>query len=52
MYRMSSVEMEDIKKHVQYFLDQGVTGPSSSLCGSPIVLVPKKDGTWRMCVDY
>jgi hypothetical protein len=33
-------------------LDQGVIRPSSSPCGSPIVMVPKKYGTWRMCVDY
>ncbi|GKD81288.1 hypothetical protein Tco_1348127 [Tanacetum coccineum] len=29
-----------------------VIRPSSSQCGSPIVLVPKKDGGWRMHVDY
>ena len=52
MYRLSIVEMAEIKKQVQDLLDQGVIRPSSSPCGSPIVLVMKKDGTWRMCVDY
>jgi hypothetical protein len=52
MYRMSGVEMTEIKKQVQGLLDQGVIKPSSSPCGSPIAMVPKKDGTWQMCVDY
>jgi hypothetical protein len=51
MYRMSVVVMTEIKK-VQGLLDQGVIRPSSPPCGSLIMIVPKKDGTWIMCVDY
>jgi hypothetical protein len=52
MYRMSVMENAEIKKQIQELLDKGVIVPSSLPCGSPIVLVPKKDGTWRMCVDF
>ena len=52
MYRMSVMENDEIKKQIQEFLNKGVIVPSSFPCGSPIVLVPKKDGTWRMCVDF
>jgi hypothetical protein len=52
MYRMSVMENAEIKKQIQELLDKGVIVPSSSLCGSPIVLVQKKDGTCRMCVDF
>jgi hypothetical protein len=52
MYRMSIVEMTEIKKKVQGLLDQGIIGSNSSPCGSLIVMVPKKDGTWRMCVNH
>jgi hypothetical protein len=51
MYRMSIVDMTEIKKQVQGLLYHRVIMPNSSPCGSPIVMVPKKDGTWRMCVD-
>jgi hypothetical protein len=49
---MSVVEMIEIKKKVQGLLDQGVIRPNSSPCGSMIVMVPNKDGTWRMRVNY
>jgi hypothetical protein len=52
MYRMSVMENAEIKKQIQELLDKGVIVPSSSPCGSPIVLVPKKDGMWQMCVDF
>jgi hypothetical protein len=52
MYMMFVLENEEIKKQVQDLLERGVIRPSSSPCGSPIVLVPKKDGTWRMCMDF
>jgi hypothetical protein len=46
MYKMSIVDMIEIKKQVQGLLDQGVIRPSSSPCGFSIVMVPNKDGTW------
>ncbi|MCZ2221971.1 reverse transcriptase family protein, partial [Corynebacterium pilbarense] len=52
MYRMSVMENAEIKKQIQELLDKGVIVPRTSPCGSPIILVPKKDGTWRMCVDF
>jgi hypothetical protein len=43
---MSVVDMKEIKKKVQGLLDQGIIRPSSSPCGSLILMAPKKDGTW------
>ncbi|KAI5350207.1 hypothetical protein L3X38_003098 [Prunus dulcis] len=47
-----AVEHEIQLKQSQGLLEQGVIKPSCSPCGSPVLLVPKKDGGWRMCVDY
>eukprot|EP00253_Pinus_taeda_P031900 PITA_31900 len=52
MYRFSALENAKIKKQVQELLEKGFIRPSTSPCGSPIVLVRKKDGSWRMCIDY
>jgi len=52
MYKFSTSENVEIKKQVQELLEKGFIRPSTSPCGSPIVLVRKKDGLWRMCIDY
>jgi putative transposase len=33
-------------------LQKGHIRPNSSPCGSPILLVQKKEGTWHLCIDY
>jgi hypothetical protein len=52
MYRLLVLENAEIKKQVQELVEQGVIRPSASPCGSPTILVPKKDGTWHMCMDF
>eukprot|EP00253_Pinus_taeda_P021195 PITA_21195 len=52
MYMLSTLENAEIKKQVQELLEKGFIRPSTSPCGSSIVLVRKKDGSWRMCIDY
>ena len=43
---------EEVSRHVQEMLDNGVIVPSHSPWASPVVLVAKKDGSTRFCVDY
>ena len=52
IYRRSILENDEIKRQIQELLQKGHIHPSSSPCGSPIKLVEKKDGTWRLCIDY
>ena len=43
---------EMVAKDVNKILNAGVIEPASTEWASPVVLVPKKDGSLRLCVDY
>ena len=51
-YRTPVVHREKIAKLVEEMQQQEIIQPSSSPWASPVVLVPKKDGTDRFCIDY
>jgi hypothetical protein len=46
-----SDETKEIQRQVQALLDKGYIRESLSPCSVPVLLVPKKYGSWRMCVD-
>jgi hypothetical protein len=51
-YRMGTLELAELKEHIKELLEKGFIRPSSSPWGAPVIFVPKKDGTQRLCVDY
>lgn len=44
--------MQEVDKQVNKMLEKGVIKPSNSPWASPVVLVRKKDGSMRFCIDY
>ncbi|RVW97424.1 Transposon Ty3-G Gag-Pol polyprotein [Vitis vinifera] len=51
-YRYAAVQKDAIEKLIGEMLHAGVIRQSRSPYASPVVLVKKKDGSWRLCVDY
>ncbi|GJR80957.1 putative reverse transcriptase domain-containing protein [Tanacetum coccineum] len=51
-YRLAPSEMKELSEQLQELSDKGFIRPSSSPWGAPVLFVKKKDGSFRMCVDY
>jgi len=51
-FRLSPAERDELERQVKYLLSMGYIAPSTSPFGSPVLFVPKPDGSLRMCVDF
>jgi hypothetical protein len=51
-YRMSTPELQELKMQLKELLDLGLIHPSVSPWGVPVIFIRKKDGSWRLCIDY
>jgi hypothetical protein len=50
-YISNSEETKELHRQVDELMEKGYIHESMSLYAVPVLLVSKKDGTWRMCVD-
>jgi hypothetical protein len=51
-YRMSTPELQELRMQLKELLDLGLIRPSVSPWGAPVIFIRKKDGSWRLCIDY
>ena len=51
-YRMTPLELKELKNQLEESLSIGFIHPSTSPWGAPMLFVTKKAGTLRLCIDY
>ncbi|GKC95480.1 putative reverse transcriptase domain-containing protein, partial [Tanacetum coccineum] len=51
-YRLAPSEMKELSKQLQELSEKGFIRPSSSPWGALVLFIKKKDGSFRMCIDY
>ncbi|KAK3092929.1 hypothetical protein FSP39_008989 [Pinctada imbricata] len=51
-YRLNPIKLQYMRKEIQYMLENDIIEPSNSDWSSPCILVPKPDGTYRLCTDF
>ncbi|GJW09121.1 putative reverse transcriptase domain-containing protein [Tanacetum coccineum] len=51
-YRLAPSELEELSGQLKELQDKGFIRPSSSPWGAPVLFVKKKDGSFRMCINY
>ncbi|GKF70052.1 hypothetical protein Tco_0203109 [Tanacetum coccineum] len=51
-YRLAPSKMQELSYQLQELADRGFIRPSTLSWGAPVFFVKKKDGSFRMCIDY
>ena len=51
-YRLAPTELQELSDQLSELSEKGFIRPSSSPWGAPVLFVKKKDGSFRMCIDY
>ena len=51
-YIIGPAELKELKQQIKELEEKGFIRPSMSPWGAPVLFVKKKDGSWRLCVDY
>nr|GEU52602.1 putative reverse transcriptase domain-containing protein [Tanacetum cinerariifolium] len=52
LYHLAPFEMKELLEQLQEIFDKGFIRPSSLPWGAPVLFIKKKDGSFRMCIDY
>nr|GFA47371.1 putative reverse transcriptase domain-containing protein [Tanacetum cinerariifolium] len=51
-YRLAPSELKELSEQLKELSKKGFIRPSSSSWGAPVLFIKKKDGSFRMCIDY